>query len=35
MVGVVLYGIFVMTRPYSAGAGVSPHIFEALIEATL
>jgi hypothetical protein len=35
MVGVVLYGIFVMTRPYSVGAGVSPHIFEALLEATL
>jgi hypothetical protein len=35
MVGVVLYGILVMTRPYSSAAGVSPRIFERLIEATL
>ena len=35
MVGVVLYGILVMTRPYSSAAGVSPRIFERLLEATL
>ncbi|MBW2245011.1 MAG: hypothetical protein JRH01_23775 [Deltaproteobacteria bacterium] len=35
MVGVVLYGIFVMTQPYSIAAGVGPRIFEVLLEATL
>jgi hypothetical protein len=35
MVGVVLYGILVMTRPYSSAAGVSPRIFERLLEVTL
>jgi tetrahydromethanopterin S-methyltransferase subunit G len=35
MVGVVLYGILIMTRPYSPAAGVTPHIFEWLLEATL
>ena len=35
MVGVVLFGILVMTRPYSPAAGVSPKIFQWLLEATL
>jgi hypothetical protein len=35
MVGVVLYGILIMTQPYSSAAGVSPRIFERLLEATL
>jgi hypothetical protein len=35
MVGVVLYGIFVMTQPYSTAAGIGPRVFEALLEATL
>lgn len=35
MVGLVLYGILIMTRPYSPAAGVTPHIFEWLLEATL
>lgn len=35
MVGVVLYGILVMTQPYSPAAGVSPKVFEWLLEATL
>jgi len=35
MVGVVLYGILVMTQPYSSAAGVSPRIFERLLEAML
>jgi len=35
MVGVVLYGILVMTQPYSSAAGVSPRVFERLLEVTL
>jgi hypothetical protein len=35
MVGVVLYGILVMTQPYSPAAGVSPKVFEWLLDATL
>jgi hypothetical protein len=35
MVGVVLYGILVMTQPYSLGAGVDPSVFQRLLEAML
>lgn len=35
VVGVVLYGILVMTQPYSLAAGVRPRVFEWLLEATL
>lgn len=35
MVGVVLYGILVLTRPYSPSAGVSPSVFQTLLDATL
>jgi hypothetical protein len=35
MIGIVLFGILVMTRPYSPGAGISPAAFENLLEATL
>jgi hypothetical protein len=35
MVGVVLYGILVMTQPYSSAAGISPRIFERILESTL
>jgi tetrahydromethanopterin S-methyltransferase subunit G len=35
MVGVVLFGILAMTHPYSPAAGVSPRIFQWMLEATL
>jgi hypothetical protein len=35
MVGVVLYGILVMTQPYSTAAGIHPNVFQALLDATL
>ena len=34
MVGVVLLGVFVLTHPYSAAAGVEPDIFTWLLETT-
>ena len=35
MVGIVLHGILLMTRPYSVGVGITPVVFERLLEATL
>jgi hypothetical protein len=35
MVGVVLYGIYIMTHPYSLAADVSPQAFEWILEASL
>jgi len=32
MVAVVLLGIFILTHPYSPAAGVTPHVFEWLLE---
>jgi hypothetical protein len=32
MVAVVLLGVFVLTHPYSSAAGISPDVFQLLIE---
>jgi len=32
MVAVVLLGVFILTHPYSSAAGVSPDVFQWLLE---